>query len=106
MKLKLHETGIPLSKTNCKRVFFSFLLLITFGQAFGQYEYSTRNSDVPVLGVNWGFVGGGFTAMLNNRDDINADERLNPEMMNFNWAAGAECMYWFQPTFGFGGQLL
>lgn len=89
-----------------KKILLISLCFISTLQAFAQYEYSTRNTDVPVVGLNWGVVGGGFTSMLNNRDDIKADNRLNPQMMNFNWAAGAECIYWFQPTFGFGGQLM
>jgi hypothetical protein len=97
---------IAKSKTMVKKYLLSFLLALTCSTTFAQYEFSNRNSDAPVLGLNWGFVGGGFTAMLNNRDDLNADERLNPQFMNFNWAAGAECMYWFQPYFGFGGQLM
>ena len=106
MKSKIHEFTFTVVNIMTKRSLLSLILTICFVQAFAQYEYSTRNSDVPVLGLNWGLVGGGFTAMLNNRDDLKADERLDPEMMNFNWAAGGECMYWFQPTFGFGGQLL
>ena len=89
-----------------KNILFSIILLFVSFQTFAHYDYRNSANEAPVLGFNWGFVGGGFTAMLNNRDDIKADERLNPEMMNFNWAAGAECIYWFQPTIGFGGQLL
>ncbi len=90
-----------------KKQIFSFLLIITFSSAFAQYEYSAvGRNDAPVLGLNWGLVGGGYTSMLTNRDDLRADGRLDPQMMNFNWAAGAECMYWFQVNFGFGGQLM
>ena len=61
---------------------------------------------MPVTGWTWGLAGGGFTSMLNNKDDQRADGRLDPQMMNFNWAAGIEGIYWFQPNFGFGGQAL
>jgi hypothetical protein len=95
------------SKLMMKKYLYSFLLLLTCSTTFAQYEYSSvGKNDAPVLGLNWGLVGGGFTAMLNNRDDLRADGRLDPQFMNFSWTAGAECMYWFQPTFGFGGQLL
>ena len=95
------------SKLMMKKYLYSFLLLLTCSTSFAQYEYSSvGKNDAPVLGLNWGLVGGGFTAMLNNRDDLWADGRLDPQFMNFSWAAGVECMYWFQPTFGFGGQLM
>jgi hypothetical protein len=95
------------SKLMMKKYLYSFLLLLTCSTSFAQYEYSSvGKNDAPVLGLNWGLVGGGFTAMLNNRDDLRADGRLDPQFMNFSWAAGVECMYWFQPTFGFGGQLM
>lgn len=95
------------SKLMMKKYLYSFLLLLTCSTSFAQYEYSSvGKNDAPVVGLNWGLVGGGFTAMLNNRDDLRADGRLDPQFMNFSWTAGAECMYWFQPTFGFGGQLL
>lgn len=102
----MNEFKIIVSKIMCKKYLLSLIMVVCFSSAFAQYEFSTRNTDMPVLGLNWGVVGGGFTSMLNNRDDLNADERLDPQFMNFSWAAGVECMYWFQPTFGFGGQLM
>lgn len=84
------------------------LILVLNGiQVQAQYDYSPNGrNDAPTLGMNWGFVGGGYTSMLTNRDDIQADQRLDIEMMNFNWAAGIEGVYWFQRTVGFGGQVL
>lgn len=89
-----------------KKYLLSFALTLTLTNVFAQFEFTNRSYNVPVTGMNWGFVGGGFTAMLNNRDDQRADKRLDPQMMNFQWAAGIEGIYWFQPTFGFGGQAL
>lgn len=89
-----------------KQILSLSLILISF-LAKAQYDYSpTGRNDVPVLGMQWGLVGGGFTAMMNNRDDINADQRLDPQAMNFSYAGGAECVYWFQRTIGFGAQAL
>ena len=74
-------------------------------QVHAQYDYTpTGRNDVPVLGMQWGITGGGFTSMLNNRDDLNADQRLDPQMMNFTYAGGIEWIYWFQKTIGIGMQ--
>lgn len=90
-----------------KKQLLSFSLLLFSFLANAQYDYTpTGRNDVPVKGMTWGLVGGGFTSMLNNRDDIEADKRLDPQMMNFNWAAGIECIYWFQPSIGVGGQAM
>lgn len=83
------------------------MALFTFGQAMAQFDYKpTGVDDVPLLGLQVGITGGGFSAMLPNRDDQNANNRLDPQMMNFNYAAGVEAIYWFQNTVGFGGQAL
>ncbi len=85
------------------------MALFIFGQAHAQFDYSpTGVDDVPLLGLQWGLTGGGFTAMMPNRDDQNAKTcyRLEPQMMNFSYAAGVEAIYWFQKTVGFGGQAL
>ncbi|MBL7765083.1 MAG: PorT family protein [Chitinophagaceae bacterium] len=90
-----------------KKQVLSILALLLFYSASAQYDYTpTGRRDVPVLGMQWGLTGGGFTSMLNNRDDIEADQRLDPQFMNFKYAAGAEFIYWFQNTVGFGAQLL
>lgn len=89
------------------RYFIGMMLLLTTIGARAQYDYSPNGrNDAPVLGMQWGIVGGGFTAMLTNRDDIDADERLNIEMMNFSYGGGIEGVYWFQRNVGFGGQML
>lgn len=67
------------------------MALFMFGQAQAQFDYSpTGVDDVPLLGWQWGLTGGGFTAMLPNRDDQNANNRLDPQMMNFSYGAGVE----------------
>lgn len=90
-----------------KKQILSVLLTVVGFAAQAQYDYSpTGRFDVPVLGMQWGLTGGGFTSMLTNRDDIDADARLDPQTMNFSYAAGIEGVYWFQKTIGFGGQVL
>lgn len=90
-----------------KRQILGLLSLFVCQMAVAQYNYDPNGrNDAPVLGMQWGLTGGGFTAMMPNRDDLNADQRLNPEMMNFSYGAGVEGIYWFQKTVGFGGQLL
>lgn len=75
--------------------------------ANAQYDFSlTGYNEAPVKGMVWGVTGGGFTSMLTNRDDIEADSRLDPQMMNFSYAAGVEFIYWFQNSIGFGAQAL
>lgn len=90
-----------------KKQILSVLLTVVGFAAQAQYDYSpTGRFDVPVLGMQWGLTGGGFTSMLTNRDDIDADARLDPQTSNFTYAAGIEGIYWFQKTIGFGGQVL
>ena len=90
-----------------KKQLLCLLSIIGFYSASAQYDYSPNGrNDAPILGMQWGFVGGGFSAMLPNRDDLDADQRLDPQTMNFSYAAGVEGVYWFQKTVGFGGQLL
>lgn len=90
-----------------KKLILAIATLFTYTQAMAQYNYTpTGLDDVPVLGWQWGLVGGGLTAMLPNRDDLNANNRLDPQMMNFSYAAGIEGIKWFQPTVGVGGQAL
>lgn len=90
-----------------KKQLLGLLAILSFYTASAQFDYYPNGrNDVPVLGMQWGLVGGGYTAMLTNRDDIAADQRLDVEMMNFNWAAGIEGIYWFQRNVGFGGQVM
>lgn len=90
-----------------KKILLSFVLLSLYQMSFGQYDYKLNGrNDVPVLGGSTGFVAGGFTAMLKNRDDMDADKRLDPQTMNFSYGGGLDQMWWFQPTIGFGFQLM
>jgi hypothetical protein len=96
------------TKPSCmKKLIVGLLMVLAAQQASAQFDYKQNNDiDVPVLGWQTGLVGGGFTAMLPNRDDLDADTRLDIETINFSYAAGLERIYWFQPSIGFGGQLL
>lgn len=90
-----------------KRILLGLALAFVCGTTYAQYEYHlTGRNDVPVTGRCHGFIGGGYTAMLKNRDDIDADKRLDLETMNFTWGAGYEQMWWFQPSIGFGFQTI
>jgi len=94
-------------KMSMKKQLLSLILMTIGYMANAQYDYTpTGRNDVPVMGMQVGLVGGGFTSLMNNRDDINADQRLDPQMMNFSYAGGLEFIYWFQNTIGFGGQVL
>lgn len=88
-----------------KKLLLSLMLIGIVNSVFAQFDYSADANAVPTKGPQFGFVGGGFTAMLNNRDDINADLRLDPQTMNFSYGGGLEYIYWFQNNVGFGGQL-
>jgi hypothetical protein len=90
-----------------KKQILSLLTLFVCYTASAQFDYHSKGRwDAPVLGMEWGLTGGGYTAMQPNRDDMEADQRLDPQMMNFTYAAGVEGIYWFQKSVGFGGQLL
>ncbi len=95
------------NKMSMKKQLLSLILVLISFLSKAQYDYTpTGRNDVPVLGMQWGIVGGGFTSMMNNRDDIDADQRLDPQSTNFNYAAGIEFVYWFQKNIGFGAQAL
>jgi hypothetical protein len=90
-----------------KKQILSVFLVMMACVANAQYDFTlTGRNDVPVLGMQWGLTGGGFTSMLTNRDDIEADARLDINPSNFTYAGGIEGIYWFQRTVGFGGQVL
>ncbi len=59
----------------------------------------------PLLGTQVGVVAGGHMSMLNNRDDINADDRLNSET-NFKYSFGVERHRWINNNFGYSAQAL
>ncbi len=87
----------------------SFLVIFSLIAQICQAQFDYRNTDrlsVPIVGKQYGLIGLGFTAMLNNRDDINADGRLDQETINFNWATGLDFVNWKRPHFGYGAQIL
>jgi hypothetical protein len=89
-----------------KKLLLSLIFVTIVNVVFAQFNYIPNGrNDAPTLGPQFGIVGGGFTAMLNNRDDIDADQRLDPQLMNFSFGGGVEYIYWFQNTVGFGAQL-
>jgi hypothetical protein len=89
-----------------RKIIVAVLLFIVF-DAQAQFDYKQNNDiDVPTLGWQTGLVGGGYTAMLPNRDDLDADLRLDPQSINFAYGGGLERIYWFQHTIGFGAQFL
>lgn len=90
-----------------KKILLAIIGIVSYGVSHAQFDYSPNGrNDAPVLGMQWGLTGGGYTSMLTNRDDIDADQRLDVETMNFTYAAGIEGIYWFERHIGFGGQLL
>ncbi len=90
-----------------KKQLLSLLILIAFYSASAQYDYApTGINDVPLLGMQWGLTGTYHSAMLPNRDDQRADARLDPQMMNLQYSAGVEGIYWFERNFGLGAQFL
>lgn len=74
-------------------------------QANAQFNYNYTDSRIPVVGVQYGVVGGGHSALLVNRDDIES-ETLQPQTMNFTYFTGVERIRWYTPHFGFGQQVL
>jgi Outer membrane protein beta-barrel domain len=90
-----------------KRILLVLACLASYWSASAQYDYHLNGRyDVPVLGGSTGLVAAGFTTMLKNRDDMEADKRLDLVTMNFSYGAGYEQMWWFQNTIGFGFQVL
>lgn len=88
-----------------KKLFFALVAFCWVLNVNAQYDYHLNGrNDVPVMGRQWGIVASGFTAMLKNRDDINADKRLDMVSMNPGYAFGAEVNWWFQNTVAFGIQ--
>ncbi len=90
-----------------RKILLTLCLLSIHFMGLAQYDFKLNGrNDVPVMGRQTGFIGGGFTAMLKNRDDMNADQRLDLESMNFSYGGGLDHMWWFQPTVAFGFQLM
>jgi len=74
-------------------------------QGEAQFNYQFTDESIPVTGIQYGLVGGGHTAQLFNRDDVNS-LGVQPQFMNFNYFAGAERIRWYTPHFGIGQQAL
>lgn len=72
-------------------------------QSNAQFNYSYTDQSTPVVGITYGVVGGGHSARLFNRDDVES-ELINMEVMNFTYFAGAERIRWYTPHFGVGQQ--
>lgn len=88
-----------------KKLFLALMAFCWVLAANAQYDYHLNGrNDVPVLGKQWGLTAGFYTAMLKNRDDMNADKRLDLSMMNPSYAFGGEINWWFQNTVAFGIQ--
>ena len=88
-----------------KKFLVVFALFIAHAPLFAQYNYHLNNDeDVPVTGWQMGVTGGYYTSLMTNRDDIDADQRMDPQMQNLKYALGIERIYWFQPTVGIGSQ--
>lgn len=70
-----------------------------------QFNYGYKNDNVPVVGRQYGLVGGGHSAGIYNRDDMESP-LLDPQIMNFTYFAGVERVRWYNPWFGVGQQFL
>jgi hypothetical protein len=88
-----------------KKLFLLSLISLLAIQSEAQFNYNFTDESIPVTGVTYGAVGGGHTSQLFNRDDVDA-ENIQPQMINFNYFAGAERIRWYTPHFGIGQQAL
>jgi hypothetical protein len=79
-----------------KKFAFSSLFIVLTSCLYAQ--------DYRMMGTQWGIIGGGYTASLPNRDDVDADGRLDPQSVNFTYAAGIERLTWKNYNFGIGIQ--
>lgn len=70
-----------------------------------QFNYGYKNDNVPVVGRQYGLVGGGHSAGIYNRDDMESP-LLDPQIMNFTYFGGVERLRWYNPWFGIGQQFL
>jgi len=78
---------------------------VCFLTSDAQFNYGYKNDDVPVVGTQYGVVGGGHSAGIYNRDDMESTQ-LSPEIMNFTYFGGVERIRWYTPWFGLGQQAL
>ncbi len=88
-----------------KKLLLLIVMCICAYQGNAQFNYTYTDETTPVVGIQYGVVGGGHTAMLFNRDDVES-ELINPATMNFTYFAGAERIRWYVPHFGVGQQVL
>ncbi len=78
---------------------------VCFLTSDAQFNYGYKNDNVPVVGRQYGVVGGGISTGIYNRDDMESTQ-LDPQIMNFTYFAGAERVRWYNPWFGIGQQFL
>ena len=88
-----------------KRLTLLLFILTTTLSSNAQFNFSYTDASVPVKGGQYGLVYGGHSALLINRDDIDAPN-LNPKVFNLTYFFGFERIQWHTPHFGFGQQLL
>ena len=88
-----------------KKLFLLLALCVSAFQSNAQFNYTYTDETTPVVGVQYGLVGGGHTAMLFNWDDVES-ELIKPQTINFTYFAGAERIRWYVPHFGVGQQFL
>ena len=88
-----------------KKLFILFILVAISVSSKAQFNYSYTDESIPVTGITYGAVGGGHSAMLFNRDDIDAPY-VTPQLINFTFFTGAERIKWYTPHFGIGQQAL
>lgn len=88
-----------------KKIFLLVLICATASQSKAQFNFSFTDGGIPVVGTQYGVVGGYHSAMLFNRDDVNT-ELVKLQTTNLTYFAGFERVQWKTPHFGFGQQLL
>lgn len=88
-----------------KKLFGVLVACLVISQAQAQFNFGYKNHDVPVVGIQYGIVGGGHSAGLYNRDDMESPF-VDPQIMNFTYFAGVERIQWYTPFFGLGQQAL
>ncbi len=88
-----------------KKIFLLSVICAIAFQSSAQFNYKFADGTVPVVGAQLGVVGGGHTAMLFNRDDVETPF-VKMQTTNFTYFGGLEHIRWFSPHFGFGQQIL
>ena len=88
-----------------KKLLLLVLISITAIPSNAQFNFSFTDQGIPVVGTQYGVVGGVHSAMLFNRDDVSS-ELIKLQTMNLTYFGGVERIQWKTPHFGFGQQLL